>query len=136
MPRAVVILNPLSGRGRHEKELEAHRALAAEVLGAHGFNTAVRTTTAAGDACRFAREAAESGVDLVVAWGGDGTINEAASGLVYRQVPLAIVPAGSGNGLACDLCLPFNPRPATDENGNPFVSWYGYVQRDVGRMER
>jgi len=112
MPRAVVIVNPLSGRGRHETEVGAHAALALDVLRGHGFDAEVKTTGAAGDAHRFARNAAEAGADLVVAWGGDGTINEAACGLVYRNVPLGIVPAGSGNGLASDLCVPFSPREA------------------------
>lgn len=112
MPRAVVIVNPLSGRGRYDKEIGAHAALAIEVLGRHHLHAQVRTTGAAGDAHRFAREAADDFVDLVVVWGGDGTINEAASGLVHRNVPLGIVPAGSGNGLATDLCVPFTPIEA------------------------
>jgi YegS/Rv2252/BmrU family lipid kinase len=72
----------------------------------------VRPTTRAGDAHAFARDAVERGCDLVIAWGGDGTINEAASALVHTKVPLAIVPAGSGNGLASDLLIPFDARAA------------------------
>lgn len=112
MRRAVVIVNPLSGRGRYEKEIRTHAALAADVLGRHDYRAEVRTTTAQGDARRFAQDAADNAVDLVVVWGGDGTINEAASALVHRGVPLGIVAAGSGNGLASDLGLPFAPIPA------------------------
>ena len=54
------------------------------------------------------------GASLVVAWGGDGTVNEAACALVHSNVPLAIVPAGSGNGLAADLAIPFDPRAALE----------------------
>jgi YegS/Rv2252/BmrU family lipid kinase len=48
----------------------------------------------------------------VAVWGGDGTINEAASALVHTPVPMAIIPAGSGNGLAWDLGVPFKPQQA------------------------
>ncbi|HUE86567.1 MAG TPA: diacylglycerol kinase family protein [Vicinamibacterales bacterium] len=109
---AVVIINPLSGRGRHQSQIEAHIALAHDVLTSRGISTAIRPTTRAGDAHAFAREAVTAGCDLVVAWGGDGTINEAASALVHTDVPLGIVPAGSGNGLASDLLVPFDARAA------------------------
>jgi diacylglycerol kinase (ATP) len=109
---AVVIINPLSGRGRHQSQIAAHTTLAHEVLTAHDFSVTIRPTTKAGDSHAFAREAVGAGCDLVVAWGGDGTINEAASALIHTNVPLGIVPAGSGNGLASDLLVPFDPRAA------------------------
>lgn len=112
MTRAVVVINPLSGRGRHDNQVHAHAALARERLAAHGIEALVRPTTTAGDAHRFAREAVEAGCGLVVAWGGDGTVNEVASALMHTRVPLAIVPAGSGNGLAADLGIPFDAGAA------------------------
>ena len=112
MTQAVVVINPLSGRGRYDNQVQAHAALARDILGAAGIAAEVRPTTAAGDARRFAEDAIRDGCDLVVVWGGDGTINEAASALVGREVPLAIIPAGSGNGLASDLNVPFEPRQA------------------------
>lgn len=112
MTRAVVIVNPFSGRGRFAGEIRAHAALAASVLRAYDVDATMRTTEAAGDANRFACEAVAEGVDLVIAWGGDGTVNETASALVQTDIPLGIVPGGSGNGLACDLGLPFDPSAA------------------------
>jgi diacylglycerol kinase (ATP) len=112
MAIAVVIVNPLSGRGRYEADLRSHAELATTMLATWDIEATVRTTTAAGDANRFAREAADQGADVVIAWGGDGTVNEAACALVHTGVPLAIVPAGSGNGLASDLGLPFDPTGA------------------------
>ena len=56
--------------------------------------------------------ACASGVALVVAWGGDGTMNEVARVLAFGPVPLALVPAGSGNGLARDLGVPHDPAAA------------------------
>jgi diacylglycerol kinase (ATP) len=109
---AVVIINPLSGQGRQPSQIDVHTALAHDVLTSHGFTVTIRPTTKAGDSHAFAQEAASAGCDLVVAWGGDGTINEAASALVHTEVPLGIVPAGSGNGLASDLLVPFDARAA------------------------
>jgi YegS/Rv2252/BmrU family lipid kinase len=48
----------------------------------------------------------------VVAWGGDGTVNEIASVLAFRDVELAVIPSGSGNGLARELGVPFDPTAA------------------------
>jgi diacylglycerol kinase (ATP) len=112
MTRATVIINPLSGHGRHTDQVQAHAALARSVLRRHDIEAEVRVTTGPGDANRFATEAVRDGIGLVVAWGGDGTINEAACGLVHTATPLAIVPAGSGNGLASDLGVPFIPEQA------------------------
>ena len=112
--RAVVIINPLSGRGRQPSHIELHATLARDVLTAGGYEVAIRPTTRGGDAHDFAREAVNEGASLVVAWGGDGTVNEAACALVHSNVPLAIVPAGSGNGLAADLGIPFDPRAALE----------------------
>lgn len=112
MTRAVVVINPLSGRGRDDDQVDADAALARAVLAGHAIDAWVRPTTAAGDAHRFAAEALADGIALVVAWGGDGTINEVASALMYTSAALAIVPAGSGNGLAGDLGIPFDPRAA------------------------
>ena len=112
MARAVVVINPLSGRGRHPSKIDAQAALARDVLTSHGFDVSVQPTTQGGDAHLFAREAARTHSDLVVVWGGDGTVNEAASALVHTAVPMAIVPAGSGNGLASDLQIPFDPQAA------------------------
>ena len=58
-------------------------------------------------------------VDLVVAWGGDGTVNGAASGVAGTGIPFAIVPGGSGNGLARDLLIPFDPTAAFDGRRRP-----------------
>jgi diacylglycerol kinase (ATP) len=109
---AVVIINPLSGRGRQQSLIRAHAALAHDVLTSHGLSVTIRPTTQAGDSRAFATEAVAAGCSLVVAWGGDGTINEAASALIHTGVPLGIVPAGSGNGLASDLLVPFDARAA------------------------
>ena len=117
MPRAVIIINPISGprrRGTGVERLElATRAL--EKLGAKGE---IRLTERTGHAHEIASEAAASGAEVVMAWGGDGTINEVARALVQRAdagataPALGIIPGGSGNGLARDLGIPFDPARA------------------------
>lgn len=69
-------------------------------------------TTGPGDAQRLARSAADSGVDFVLAVGGDGTANETAWGLLGSESALGLIPMGSGNGLARTLGLPLKPKDA------------------------
>lgn len=130
MTRAIVIVNPFSGRGRHEAEIRTHAGLATTLLASYDIEATVRPTEAPGDANRFARAAADAGVDLVIAWGGDGTINEVACALVQTGIPLGIIPAGSGNGLACDLGLPFDPTAALT-----IAATGANFQMDAGRVQ-
>lgn len=109
--RALVILNPVAGP-RRTRDAEACARIARETLRQHGVDAVVRVTTCPSDARRFAAEALAEGRDLVVAWGGDGTVNGAGTVLAGTDIPLGIVPAGSGNGLARDLRVPRRPRAA------------------------
>lgn len=111
MRPATVIVNPIAGAGR-TGTIGACVDLAKSVLAIHDFAADVRLTTGPTDAHRFATEAVAAKADVVVAWGGDGTVNGAAAGVAGTGIPLAIVPGGSGNGLARDLSLPFDPARA------------------------
>ena len=111
MRRALVVINPIAGKGR-ARSMGACIDLAKSVLADHGCEADVRVTTGPGDAARFSAEGVAAKVDLVIAWGGDGTINGAATGVTASGIPLGIVAGGSGNGLARDLRLPFDPRAA------------------------
>lgn len=106
-----VIINPISG-GHRPGQAEARARVATEAVRQHGDEPRVFVTERAGHAHDLARRAARDGARLVVAWGGDGTINETASALVFSEVPFAIVPAGSGNGLARELGVSVEPRAA------------------------
>jgi YegS/Rv2252/BmrU family lipid kinase len=72
------------------------------------FEYEIRLTEHAGHATTIAQQAAEEGVDLVVAVGGDGTVNEVGRALIETQTAMAILPCGSGNGLARHLMLPMD----------------------------
>jgi diacylglycerol kinase (ATP) len=69
----------------------------------------VLLTEGVGHARELAKSAVRRGARLVLAWGGDGTINEVVSALAFDDVPFGIIPAGSGNGLARELGV--HPRP-------------------------
>jgi len=98
----VIIINPISG-GASPRAARARAQLALAVVDAHGDPVEVLMTEAVGHARELAKSAIRRGARLVLAWGGDGTINEIASALAFDDVPLGIVPAGSGNGLAREL---------------------------------
>src|SRR5690349_11023627 len=97
--RARVVINPIAGPGR-TRTLSACVDLAKSVLGGHDIDADVQITGGPDDAFRLAREGVDSNCDLVIVWGGDGTVNGAAAACAETSVPLAIIPGGSGNGLA------------------------------------
>jgi diacylglycerol kinase (ATP) len=67
------------------------------------FTYGISTTEGRGHGTQLAASAVAEGYDLVAAVGGDGTVNEVTQGLLGTDTPLAIIPAGSGNGLAMHL---------------------------------
>jgi diacylglycerol kinase family enzyme len=71
-------------------------------------------TEARGHATELCREAAHEGYDVVVAFGGDGTVNEAANGLLGSPTPLCALPGGSANVFAKMLGIPGDPVDATE----------------------
>ncbi len=101
-----IIINPIAGASRRALSVAARVDLARRVAAASGESADVLVTEQAGHAGELARTACAGGARLVVAWGGDGTVNEVASALAFGDVALAIVPDGSGNGLARALRIP------------------------------
>jgi diacylglycerol kinase family enzyme len=79
-----------------------------------GFAVSVAYTEGPGHATELARDAAGAGYDLVAALGGDGTVSEAAGGLVGSPTPLACVPAGVTNVFARAVGMPRDPLAAAD----------------------
>ena len=104
------IINPISGT--HDKKNFPN--LVEQVLDKSRFDYQIVTTEYAGHAAVIAKTCAEQGIDICVAVGGDGTVNEVARSLVHTQTALGIVPCGSGNGLARHLCLPMDMKKALE----------------------
>src|SRR5688572_7622678 len=109
-----VIINPRSGPGSADKG-QARAALASQVLAAIGEPVEVAVTTSRGHARELSAAAVARGARLVVAWGGDGTINEVASALIFTDAALGIVRSGSGNSLARELAIAASPADALRE---------------------
>ena len=104
--RVVLIYNPAAGRRKQKRLLP--RLI--ETLEASGFEIEAVGTAGPDDATRIAREAVGGGDrDAVLVLGGDGTVREAAVGLLDTEVPLGILPAGTANVLAQALGFPTEP---------------------------
>ncbi len=107
--KTLFIFNPCSGRNLRRPGLaDAIR----EFISSRRVDARLATTDGPGHATLLAREAVASGHQVVVAVGGDGTMNEVAQGLIHTPAALALVPCGSGNGLARHLGLPRAPLAA------------------------
>src|SRR5215471_21092632 len=104
MPAVTFVIN---GSLAHASE-----PLMTKVTGQAGWQPEFLVTQKADAGTTAAREAAAGGADLVVAAGGDGTVRGCAEGLAGTDVPLGIVPLGTGNLLARTLGLPAHPRAA------------------------
>jgi diacylglycerol kinase (ATP) len=95
-----VIINPASGQP--QPILNTLNS----VFHPAGVDWDIFLTKESGDAERYARQAAASGVDVVAAYGGDGTVMEAARGLFGSDTPLAILPGGTANLMSVELGIP------------------------------
>jgi YegS/Rv2252/BmrU family lipid kinase len=100
--RILFIINPISGVFKKEGIPEK----IAKYLDYVKYDFTIRYTQYAGHATEIARDAVKDGYGVVVAVGGDGSINEVARGLIGTEVALGVIPYGSGNGMAGHLKLP------------------------------
>jgi YegS/Rv2252/BmrU family lipid kinase len=133
--RAAVVVNPIK-----VDDLEIFKKDVCAALAAQGWDEPMwLQTTVADPGSGQAADAADGGVDLVMAAGGDGTVTACAAGLAGRPVPLAILPTGTGNLLAMNLGVPLDLARAVEvaltgvdrkidlgvANGRPFVAMAG-----------
>jgi diacylglycerol kinase (ATP) len=122
----LLIANPAAARthGRVIRSIE-------RVFELEGWQTETAITAGPGEARRLAEYGMHGGVDMVAVLGGDGTIMQAASALVGSEIPLGVLPGGTGNQLAGNLRLSYNARRAAlalmRGKARPF---------DLGRMHR
>jgi len=107
-PKVHVVINPAAGKD------EPIMNVLNDIFHPAGVDWDISITHKSGDGTRLAAEAAASGVDLVAAYGGDGTQMEIANGLLGSGVPQAILPGGTGNAMAHDLGISLNLREAAE----------------------
>src|SRR5579864_6308063 len=114
---ALLIHNPNAGNGG-----KARRPLldqARKILATGGIEAELVETRGPGDATEIAQRATNEGRQLVIACGGDGTLNEVVNGLAVAQnghrVPLALLPGGTANILAKELDLPWDIPKAAEK---------------------
>ncbi|WP_159022636.1 diacylglycerol kinase family protein [Formosa sp. L2A11] len=98
------IINPIAGSGHHSLSKE----LLQEYFEVDKYCITIKSSTYRGHAIDLTKESINQKANIIVACGGDGTINEVASTLVGASIPLGIIPIGSGNGLASNLNIPKN----------------------------
>lgn len=105
-----LIINPAAGRS----DVQTIRQRMQDVCRKHGWFCNVHETKEDEDLAQIVRTACEQGAGLVVAAGGDGTVWGACNGLIGSQIPLAVLPVGTGNGLARALNIPLQVEAAVD----------------------
>ncbi len=111
MKKVLFIINPISGnrkkRQRKKTEYNIRKYIDNKKFEAHfAYTEYVR------HAVELSKNAIDDGFDIVVAVGGDGTVNEVAESLIHSNVQFGIIPLGSGNGLARALKIPLNLKKA------------------------
>jgi diacylglycerol kinase family enzyme len=102
----LLVVNAFASSVTARNTVVVHRALS------HGNEVEVVETNRRGHAIRFAQDAARRGVDVVIGFGGDGTLNEVATGVAGTETALGILPGGSTNVFARTLGMPNDPVAA------------------------
>lgn len=112
MKRARIIYNPTSGREVFKKHLPE----VLEKLEVAGYETSCHATTCEGDATLAAKNAVERGFDIIIAVGGDGTLNEVVSGVspFENRPKVGLIPMGTTNDFARAVHIPRNIEEAVD----------------------
>ena len=148
MKRGVLIYNPTAGQRNRGAEMLA----LIDRMRRKGLELENAPTSGPGDATEIVRRLLPAGLDLVAVCGGDGTVSEAACGLVGSTVPLAVLPGGTSNVLARELSIPLRLEPASRlllegerrpvrvlyANDRPFFLWagIGLDARIMGHMSQ
>ncbi len=104
------ILNPISGK-RSKKNIPR---IINDHIDKSKFEISIKQTEYPGHAVELSKQGVQDGYDVIVAVGGDGTVNEVASQMIYTDVVMGIIPGGSGNGLARHLNIPLSPVKAIE----------------------
>jgi diacylglycerol kinase family enzyme len=106
--RILLVVNSFASSVTARNTVVVHRRLA------RGHDVEVVETNRRGHATRFAHDAARRGVDVVIGYGGDGTLNEVATGIAGTDTALGVLPGGSTNVFARTLGMPNDPTEAAE----------------------
>ena len=106
--RILLVVNSFASSVTARNTVVVHRRLA------QGHDVELVETNRRGHATRFAHDAARRGIDVVVGYGGDGTLNEVATGIAGTDTALGVLPGGSTNVFARTLGMPNDPVRAVD----------------------
>lgn len=106
--KATIIYNPMSGRKGRRAEKAAEMVRQLEELGIHAE---AQATAAPEDATRLTRAAIEGGANIIISYGGDGTLNEVIQAMVGSDAVLGVWAGGTANVVARDLNLPRATKP-------------------------
>jgi YegS/Rv2252/BmrU family lipid kinase len=116
MGHALVVLNPVAGDSHDEmrRHLERHFAAAGWTCELYATTGEERVADVVRAALPRAPERRDDQVDLVVAAGGDGTVSGVAGGIAQTEIPMGVIPLGTGNTFARELGIPLALGPALD----------------------
>lgn len=120
--KVIFIINPISGT--QNKESVIHQI--EEIIDKSRISWEIKYTENAGHAIEIAAQAAKDEIDIVVAVGGDGTMNEVGRSLIDTKTAMGILPFGSGNGLARHLQIPMETRKALEVINEGLVEQVDY----------
>ncbi len=131
--KARIVLNPAAGPTDFHRHLQ--RAVA--YLETAGWEVDVQPTERQGDGITLARQAAEAGYNVVIAVGGDGTINEVVNGIAGSETALGVIPAGTANVYAADVGIPiWSPlRPMAVREAAKIINTGKRLSIDLGRVK-
>ena len=111
MEKITFIINPIAG----QKQYKAVEKKIHKYLDHKKFVSEIKYSKKKGDIQKIAKKAIDRGVNIIIAVGGDGTVNEVSSMLIKSNVKMGVIPIGSGNGLALCLGIPKNIKKAIEK---------------------
>ncbi|KPJ56621.1 MAG: hypothetical protein AMJ42_05120 [Deltaproteobacteria bacterium DG_8] len=123
--KTTIIINPIAGKRNYRNIKKA-----INVLRSNGIIPEIRETTRRGDGEIFAQEEIKKGTEIVIAAGGDGTVNEIANGLVGSSVKLGVLPIGIANVFSLEAQIPSDPVLAINVilEGLPTIINIGHIR--------
>lgn len=125
--KLLFIINPIAGSGRKKNVT----TLINEIIDKNIFDYEIKVWRKWSDVSNMVQQGIQDGVSIFAAVGGDGTVNEVAKSLIGTDKKLAIIPSGSGNGIARHMKIPINTRKALE-----LINKQNYSLHDTGIVNK